>query len=224
MRSAKTYGEITKHILHIRMPTLYAMNQAFRRIQERSEHINPEFHKRPFTLGELRQWYCSHEQALDNYDDKVCGMNFPSRVLVDFHLGLFDPLSPGEQEFLTAVRPRSDNFYVIVTGDDDTVSLDHEVCHGLFNTEPEYNKEVKKVLKTLPTKLIKEMEAELAYTYCSDVWEDEIHAYLATGYRDFFGNKLKVPAKHVQALVTIKDKWFKKLKINVEKISAGDYP
>ena len=80
--------------------------------QEYYESTNPAFKNNIFTLGQLKRWY-SETYGANNYQTTWVGFNFPSKVLIPFKEGLFDPLITEEKRLLDLFKYRSDDFYII---------------------------------------------------------------------------------------------------------------
>lgn len=147
----------------------------FMRFQEHYESDNPKFRGNIFTLGQLKHWY-SETYGANNYHTTWIGFNFPSKVLVPFKQGLFDPLTIEEQRLLELFRYRQDNFYII--GAQNNSVLRHELAHALYASNIKYKTEIDVFLKKNQKKLKKINFYILSKGYCKDVLNDEIQAYI----------------------------------------------
>ena len=147
----------------------------FMRFQEHYESANSKFRNNIFTLGQLRHWYSEYYGG-NNYHTTWVGFNFPSRVLVPFKEGLFDPLTSQEQNLLELLRYRKDNFYII--GAQDNSTLRHELAHALYSTNLHYKNEIDSFLYKNRLKLTKLNKYMLNKGYCKEVLNDEIQAYI----------------------------------------------
>jgi hypothetical protein len=87
------------------------LGNTFIRFQEFYESPNPNFLGKIFTLGMVRQWY-SVKYGADTYHHDWTGFNFPSRILLPFKQGLFDPLTNEEIALLNLFKYRQDHFYI----------------------------------------------------------------------------------------------------------------
>jgi hypothetical protein len=145
------------------------------RPQEHYESANPEFRNKIFTVGQLRHWY-SENYGANCYHIHWVGFNFPSRVLLPFKDGLFDPLTQEEQNLLQLLRYRKDNFYII--GAQDNSILRHELSHALYASEPKYKQEIDSFIIKNKRKLKTASDYILAKGYCEDVLNDELQAYI----------------------------------------------
>lgn len=147
----------------------------FMRFQEYYESDNPKFRGNIFTLGQLKHWY-SETYGANNYHTTWIGFNFPSKVLMPFKQGLFDPLTNEEQKLLELFRYRQDNFYII--GAQNNSVLRHELAHALYASNLKYKTEIDTFLKKNHKKLKKINSYILSKGYCKDVLNDEIQAYI----------------------------------------------
>ena len=127
------------------------------------------------TLGQLRHWY-SETYGANDYHLTWVGFNFPSKVLIPFKEGLFDPLTPEENKLLELFRYRKDNFYII--GAQNNATLRHELAHALYSSNEKYRTDIDNFLKKHTTKLKKLRNILLKKGYCKEVLNDEIQAYI----------------------------------------------
>jgi hypothetical protein len=147
----------------------------FMRFQEHYESANPEFRNKIFTVGQLRNWY-SETYGSNCYHIHWVGFNFPSKVLIPFKDGLFDPLTTEEKNLLQLLRYRKDNFYII--GSQDSSILRHELSHALYASNPKYQKEIDSFIFKNKKKLKEPFEYIKSKGYCEDVLNDELQAYI----------------------------------------------
>jgi len=147
----------------------------FMRFQEHYESASQEFRGKIFTLGQLKRWY-SETYGANNYHTTWIGFNFPSKVLIPFREGLFDPLTIEEQRLLDLFKYRSDNFYII--GAQSAITLRHELSHALYASNDKYRNEINKFLDKNKNKLKTTAKYILDKGYCEDVLYDEIQAYI----------------------------------------------
>lgn len=147
----------------------------FMRFQEHYESENPLFKNQVFTQGQLKRWY-SETYGSNSYHTHWVGFNFPSKVLIPFKEGLFDPLTTEEQRLLDLFKYRSDDFYII--GAQNNNILRHELSHALYASNSKYRNEIDSFLRKNKNKI----KATLKYIkdkgYCEDVLYDEIQAYI----------------------------------------------
>lgn len=147
----------------------------FMRPQEHYESANPEFRNKIFTVGQLRNWY-SETYGSNCYHIHWVGFNFPSRVLIPFKEGLFDPLTNEEKNLLDKLQYRKDNFYII--GSQDSSILRHELSHALYSSNLKYKQEIDSFILKNKRKLKEPFSYILSKGYCEDVLNDELQAYI----------------------------------------------
>jgi hypothetical protein len=147
----------------------------FIRFQEYYESPNPDFRGKIFTLGMVRHWY-SVKYGADTYHHDWTGFNFPSRILLPFKQGLFDPLTIEEIELLNLFKYRNDHFYIMGAQNDST--LRHELSHALYDSNEKYRNEINSYIKKNKRGLAKTREYILDKGYAEEVLNDEIQAYI----------------------------------------------
>lgn len=151
------------------------LGRTFIRFQEHYESPNPDFRGKIFTLGMVRQWY-SVKYGADTYHHDWTGFNFPSRILLPFKQGLFDPLTSEEIELLNLFKYRNDNFYIM--GAQNSSTLRHELSHALYDSNEKYRNEIDSYIKKNRRKLAKTTKYILDKGYTKEVINDEIQAYI----------------------------------------------
>jgi hypothetical protein len=151
------------------------LGRTFIRFQEFYESPNPDFRGKIFTLGAVRQWY-SVKYGADTYHHDWTGFNFPSRVLLPFKQGLFDPLTSEEIELLNLFKYRHDNFYIM--GAQNNATLRHELSHALYDSNEKYRNEIDSYIKKNKRGLAKTRQYILDKGYAEEVINDEIQAYI----------------------------------------------
>ena len=151
------------------------LGRTFIRFQEYYESPNPDFRGKIFTLGLVRQWY-SIKYGADTYHHDWTGFNFPSRILLPFKQGLFDPLTSEEIELLNLFKYRHDNFYIM--GAQNSATLRHELSHALYDSNQKYRNEIDSYIKKNKRGLAKTRKYILDKGYAEEVLNDEIQAYV----------------------------------------------
>jgi hypothetical protein len=151
------------------------LGRTFIRFQEYYESPNPDFRGKIFTLGVVRQWY-SIKYGADTYHHDWTGFNFPSRILLPFKQGLFDPLTSEEIELLNLFKYRHDNFYIM--GAQNNATLRHELSHALYDSNEKYRNEIDSYIKKNKRGLAKTRKYILDKGYAEEVINDEIQAYV----------------------------------------------
>lgn len=201
--------KVTDHILHIIYRDQEDAGSAFMRFQEHYESPNPNFKGGVFTIGQYRDWY-SREKGANTYEIDWGGYNVPHYVFDPFIKGLFDPLTDEEHEIVDLIRYRTDKFYVIGTYKGGEDAIDHEVCHGLYYTEPKYRAAVDEALDEWDLEYLKEFLRE--HHYCEEVLMDECHAYLSADPDWLEDYEVDCPMELHKKLRAIKKRFYKEKK------------
>jgi hypothetical protein len=163
------------------------LGETFIRFSEYYESSNPDFRNKIFTVGHLKQWY-SEEYGYDGYTEYWSGFNLPSVSLKPFRSGLFDPLTPYEQNLLDAIKYKHGNFYII--GAQEQSVLRHELSHALYAHSEKYRNEINSYIKKNAKRFSKIQKYILDHGYCKHVLNDEIQAYVTDNDDRFILNNL----------------------------------
>lgn len=213
----------SKHVVQITLPEGKELAAALMRFQEYYESQHPDIKGKIFTVGYLKSKGASPKKNINlycggtNIDALWGGYNFPDYVLEPFIKGLFDPLTPVEQDIVEALRYRQDKFYVIGISKDYEVAIDHEECHALYYLSDEYRKAVQNTLNKIDLTNFNKMLK--SWGYAEDVLIDECHAYISADYDWIFSDnekdvkkyKIAIP-KHIHTkLRALKEKYKKSL-------------
>ena len=165
---------LAPNIIHLKFKKRYDLTRHLLRFQEHFE--SPEFRGKVFSLKEFKPWYMRfHKEKKFKYYTDWNGFNFPSKILKPFLDGKFNPLSSREKAILKALDGQKGRFYVIGTFSND--DLRHEVAHALFYVNPQYRKEVLKVIGRVDTSIWEKVFENMG-GYHPSVWIDEVHAYI----------------------------------------------
>lgn len=159
-----------------------ALGNTFIRFQEYYESPNINFRQKIFTVGQVRHWY-SIQYGANTYHQDWTGFNFPSKVLVPFKQGLFDPLTSEEKELLNLFKYRHDDFYII--GAQNQSVLRHELAHALYLHNESYAKKINNVLDTNRKKMNKVRKYIVEKGYDPSVVNDELQAYITDNDDEF---------------------------------------
>jgi hypothetical protein len=95
----------------------------------------------------------------------------------------------------------TDNIYILGTQKNEGDTFNHEVCHGLFFTNPEYKVKALEFVDSIDESIMENFRQNLlGIGYTDSVVKDEVQAYLLYGHdRAFFTknvNKKKVNSLH----------------------------
>jgi hypothetical protein len=177
-------------IYHLSFPNQYLLTATLLRFQEHYE--SPKFRGRIFDWEEFMDWYAGEKGSFSYFED-WSGFNLPSTVFGPFLAGSFDPLTRKEASLLEAVRGLPAPFYIIGTVSGCSEALVHEIVHGLYFIQPEYRQAVDELLAAAETRRLCQVLAKIGYH--SDVFNDEINAYLLTGLT---GEMSRFATRHLQ--------------------------
>ncbi|MBI2507963.1 hypothetical protein HYV89_03345 [Candidatus Woesearchaeota archaeon] len=179
--------ELAKNIYLVKFQSKKQLAKTFLRFQEHFE--SPKFRKKVFKLSEFKEWYVKNSPAgirtgKFTYYKDWGGFNIPSKVLEPFYRGKFNPLTREEKILLGLFKSfRRKNFYIIAIHDKSGKhTLQHEIAHGLFYTNPRYKKAVIGILKKCDKNSREEINKFLLNRggYHPDVWMDETHTHIMT--------------------------------------------
>lgn len=141
-----------------------------------AEHYeSPKFRNKIFTLKEFKKWYKTTRDGHFTYYYDWMGFNIPSYAFVPFKQNKFNPLSKNEKLFLDVIKNIKEPFYIIAAPCGDSGTIRHEIAHGLFYTNPKYQKAVLNILKKVDTK--KTFKKLKKAGYCNEVLFDEFNAF-----------------------------------------------
>lgn len=160
----------------------------FLRVQEFYESANPKIQGKKFTFKEYEEWYCTQSKdGTFSYGEDWKGFNVPYSVISECY-SINDERLPQDLFFLElcekAINLSSNKFYLLGVRKGDVKTLDHEIAHGLFSTNEEYNKLMTNLVKKLPKKVFNYLTNYLSEIgYSKNVHIDEIQAYMSTGLR-----------------------------------------
>lgn len=138
---------------------------------------SPRFRGRAFTLKDFFD-----AQAKPDGGECVpawSGCNIPSRVLLAFRAGMFDPLSREEKQMLRLVADEPEPFYVTAVVRWNVPAAAHEIVHALFDLDRGYQTIVLRELRRF--RLTGLRDTLLGLDYDRSVLDDEMNAYLCVG-------------------------------------------
>lgn len=199
-------SKVNEHICLVQATDQATLGNTFLRFQEHYE--SPEWKGKIFTVGQFKAWY-SNTYGQNSYERDWTGFNIPSYVLEPFIKGLFDPLTPLEQEFLNLFKYRTDKFYIIGAQDNDSSTLQHEICHALYYTNDSYRIAVEKLLKLYKRQLGPVYDHIARMMYHKSVWNDEVHAYVSADAEYLSSEGVAAPLALSQKLQALRHKYIK---------------
>ena len=184
----------------------------FMRWQEIYESAGENFRNKPFQLIDYIKWY-SFQHGTGNFDyySHWAGFNIPGDIIKDFYPLITDKNDHDNfmfQIYNYCTRDAgTDKIYLIGSRSGESVTLRHEVAHGLFYTNEQYKLESLHLVSQLPQDIYDKLEAELFYFgYCNEVINDEIQAFMATGLGKRFG---EIDTKYQKPFIDLFNKYNK---------------
>ena len=202
----KTYKLYQPHpkIFVVAFKDRYDLAMTFFRYQEFYESPRKEVYRNPsLSLTALIRSYGSFgkgskEEVKDfSYFNDWGGFNIPSFVfkLIHPNIVITDPKTwePTKYDHLMKkilnqiydLLPEGNRgkFYLIgILKDKDKKILNHELSHAFYFLDPEYKERINKLIKQIPNKLYEKFRKQLKKAYGKNVIDDEIQAYLVSGF------------------------------------------
>ena len=203
--------KITPQILLLTCKTKKELTLSFFRVQEFYEAQHDQLRGKKFDTFKFLDALMEDSGKI-KYFSTWSGFNFPSTIYNKWYQLNPDSTSY-EMKFISLLEKatsglqwKSKNFYVIavVEGDDD--SIDHEIAHAMFFLDNEYREHVTALIRDLPKKFHKYLNAILLkFGYNDVVIVDEINAYLATSSYEYLRKRLKLSKKDLAPIGAFQD-------------------
>jgi hypothetical protein len=167
---------------------MYDLAMTFCRIQEFYESPIKHIRGHKFKLLEFMATYAKTRDGVFSYPTDWGGFNIPGPV-VDrlFKLGIddyngYDKIIEGIHNKINKEIDQPNNYYLIGS-DNNKTTVEHEYCHGLYFVNKKYRDTVNGIVKQLlPAVRKKISKVLLNLGYDESVMDDEIQAYLSTGF------------------------------------------
>lgn len=176
----------------------YDLSMFFLRYQEFYESPNKKFRNNQFEIIDFMNWYSKKfGNGSFSYTKDFIGYNIPSKIIDDVNaIGIMDK-NIYDYEMIHLHRKLQkevhDNYYLIgISNLNNTnvfksMTFNHELAHGMYYTIPAYKAQMERLVKQLPAKVRKASYSWLkSIGYTKEVFVDETHAYMSTGYGEKF--------------------------------------
>lgn len=182
--------EIRPQIFLMSFKNRYDLAMYFLRYQEFYESPSPTYRGQAFEILDFMRWYSlEYGNGVFTYPDDWAGFNISGNIIKQvWDLGITDRNKYDYemwQIYQKCQEQTKGDFYLIGTASDEkenVITLEHEVAHGFFYTLPIYKEEMIKLVQALSVELYDSLIAQLENSgYTSEVYVDEIQAYMATG-------------------------------------------
>jgi hypothetical protein len=182
--------EVKPNIFAVIVKDNYDRAMLFCRAQEYYESPNKKFRGKDFSIWNYMKWYSEEYGRGFSYGSDWSGFNIPFDILWKCYetCEMETPYDEDMYLILCEIERKMDDkkkAYVIGADSLESDTFTHEVCHGLWYTNPTYKKESKYVLNTIPKEhkdIFKSNLIEMGYT--DGVIDDEIQAYLTTNWNN----------------------------------------
>ena len=185
------------HVYLLRFKTQYDLCMSFVRMQEFYE--SQKFKGKYFTLEEyMDYWSKKFGKGSFTYPSAWQGFNLPGKIIWNWY-EKFASIDLRDKEFNiirciesllcseykshdSSCKDHYDNIYVIgVHGNNNSLTIQHELAHAMYYLNQEYRKKCKKLLKQLNLDVYEKCKKWLLNKgYCKGVIEDELQAYFST--------------------------------------------
>jgi len=134
------------------------------------------------------------------------GFNIPLEIAYNCYDTLKDAYTPYDEIMEDIIHKIYElngdncNGYIIGAGDTEGETFIHEICHGLYATNPLYKELADEITQMIPTELYSKFTKNLIdYGYSMEVMDDEIQAYMMTNWETTAFSK-KVNVKETKKL------------------------
>jgi hypothetical protein len=200
--------EVAPHIYCVAVEDAYDRAMLFSRYQEFYESPIKGIRNRFFTLEGLMKRYRDHyKKETFTYPEDWAGYNIPSYSLEkaiekfgDKYMTEYDEImqhivSECETKSYSLNNGTKHNWYLIGTDNFKSRTMNHEMAHALYYTNPEYKRNcdtlILKIKKSDYNKLNKALVG-IGYLNNKKIIDDEIQAFMSTGlYSKLDDEKLK---------------------------------
>ena len=179
--------EVKPNVFAVIVKEKYDRAMLFCRVQEYYESPNTKFRGKDFSIWDYMKWYATNHTGF-SYAGDWSGFNIPFDVLEKCYRNMQKFETPYDEimykiYWQIQTMKGSGKAYVIGAGDTKGWTFQHEVCHGLWYTNPQYKKAAKVVLDAIdPNHYIIFRKNLLDMGYTDKVIDDEIQAYLCFGH------------------------------------------
>jgi len=201
--------EVRPNVFAVIVKDHYHRAMLFMRVQEFYESPNEDFRGKHFNVWDYIEWYSREHGDVFTYTYDWGGFNIPLKTAWECYEGsekntkkMYDGVrsmpdnwkSPYDEVMKNIIwniesrmfnkkNKRNMNAYIIGAPTTEDETFDHEVCHGLYATNKEYQALVDEITETIEWQDYLKFEGNLLdMGYTAAVIPDEIQAYLSTNY------------------------------------------
>ncbi len=200
MKIEYTIKEVKPNIFAVIVPDDYHRPMLFCRVQEYYESPNSDFKGKSFDMWGYIEWYSRNHKDVFTYAFDWGGFNIPLEIAYNCYDTLKDTYTPYDEIMEDIIHKIYElnrdncNGYIIGAGDTEGETFIHEICHGLYATNPLYKELADEITQMIPTELYSKFTKNLIdYGYSMEVMDDEIQAYMMTNWETTpFSKKVNV--------------------------------
>ncbi len=189
MKIEYTIKEVKPNIFAVIVPDDYHRPMLFCRVQEYYESPNSDFKGKSFDMWGYIEWYSRNHKDVFTYAFDWGGFNIPLEIAYNCYDTLKDTYTPYDEIMEDIIHKIYElnrdncNGYIIGAGDTEGETFIHEICHGLYSTNPLYKELADEITQMIPTELYSKFTKNLIdYGYSMEVMDDEIQAYMMTNW------------------------------------------
>lgn len=173
----------------IKVDDSYTRAMLFLRSQEYYESAFDEIIGKQFKFSRYIDIYKAHYGKQEfTYGDDWSGFNIPSTILKDCMNNIEEGEINTYDRILLSImniidKKGDDKYYLLGVDTIDGDVLEHEIAHAMWFNLPDYKKEMMKLNSELDEDFKSKMIKCIAdYGYADHVYDDELQAYMSTGF------------------------------------------
>ena len=172
---------------------MYDLTMTFCRVQEFYESPFKQIRNKKFSLIEFMKLY-SKKNGSFTYAQDWGGFNVPGKVVAKlYEIGIddYNEYDSVIEEIHNTINKeiQEKNNYYLIAADNNSKTVEHEVCHAFYTLNENYRKAINKVLKKLKNSVYKKASRALFdLGYGKSTLLDEFQAYFITDFASIRDN------------------------------------
>jgi hypothetical protein len=172
---------------------MYNLAMTFCRVQEFYESPFNQIRNKKFSLVDFMELY-SKKHGCFTYAEDWGGFNVPGKVVAKLYEMGIDDYNKYDQiieEIHNTINKESKekNNYYLIAADNNSKTVEHELCHAFYTLNEGYRKDINKVLKKLKNSVYKKASKALFdLGYGESTLLDEFQAYFITDFASIRDN------------------------------------
>lgn len=177
--------EISKGIFHVKIEDDFLRAMVFLKPQEYYESESKKFRGKKFSFFDFFEWYGKKRSGFTYFEDWA-GFNIPLSAALIFKGDKETPYDFVLNQIIDEIEKKSSEkkAYIISSNSKNSSVFSHELCHGLFYVDGEYKANSLSLIEELSKDVLKKFKTKLkSMGYHKSVFNDEIQAYCAYGYK-----------------------------------------